>query len=94
MGRARIAPGQGARAQARTGRGASGPSTLGWAQRLKRLFSIDLERCERCGGGVRIIGCIEDAEVIEKILKHLGLDGAVAGEPLPRAPPEALGMFD
>ena len=47
-----------------------------WAQRLKRVFSIEIEKCERCGGKVKIIACIEDADVIEKILKHLGLDEA------------------
>ncbi len=24
---------------------------MGWAQRLKRVFSIDVDRCGRCGGG-------------------------------------------
>jgi hypothetical protein len=31
--------------------------------------------------------CIEDAQIIEKILQHLGLDATPAGEALPRAPP-------
>jgi len=29
---------------------------LGWAQRLKRVFGIEIQRCEHCGGTVRIIG--------------------------------------
>jgi hypothetical protein len=33
-----------------------------------------IEKCEKCGGPVRIIASIEDPDVIEKILKHLGLD--------------------
>ena len=48
---------------------------IGCARRLKRVYSIDVERCDRCGGGVRIIACIEDAQVIEKIRRHLGLEG-------------------
>lgn len=60
---------------------------MGWAQRLKRVFSVDVERCDRCGGAARIIACIEDPDVIEKILRHLGLDGALAGEATARAPP-------
>jgi hypothetical protein len=49
------------------------------AQRLKRVFAIDIEKCEKCGGPVRIIvdasnRSIEDPDVIQKILKHLGLD--------------------
>jgi hypothetical protein len=42
-----------------------------WAQRLKRVFRIDIESCERCGGKVRIIASIEDPQVIGKILSHL-----------------------
>jgi hypothetical protein len=42
-----------------------------WAQRLKRVFNIDIEVCGRCGGSVRIIACIEDQDVIDRILTHL-----------------------
>ena len=31
-----------------------------WAQRLKRVFGIDIETCPACGGALRIIACIED----------------------------------
>ena len=63
------------------------------AQRLKRVFAIEIEKCEKCGGMVKIIVdasncCIEDAEVIEKILKHLGLDEA--SQTRNRSPPEGL----
>ncbi len=58
-----------------------------WAQRLKRVFAIDIEKCERCSGPVRVIASIEDPDVIEKILKHLGLDEASL--PHNRSPPEA-----
>jgi hypothetical protein len=65
---------------------------MGWAQRLKRVFAIDVEKCDRCGGAGRIIACIEDPQVIEKILRHLGLGGALSA--LPRAPPATAGLFD
>ena len=42
-----------------------------WAQRLRCVFDIDVETCRACGGALRIIACIEDPEVIEKILNHL-----------------------
>lgn len=45
-----------------------------WAQRLKRVFAIEIEKCAKCGGKMKVIACIEDADVIEKILKHVGLD--------------------
>jgi hypothetical protein len=35
-----------------------------WAQRLKRVFDIDIETCSECGGDVRIIASIEDPLVI------------------------------
>ena len=41
------------------------------AQRLKRVFGIDIEICLACGGAVRIVACIEDAEAIEQLLTHL-----------------------
>jgi hypothetical protein len=41
-----------------------------WAQRLKRVFDIDIETCKHCGGAVKIIACIEDATVTERILTH------------------------
>jgi hypothetical protein len=38
------------------------------AQRLKRLFGIEVETCSDFGRAVRSDACIEDAEGIEKIL--------------------------
>jgi len=40
-------------------------------QRLKRVFRIDIDTCERCGGKVRIIASIEDPVVVGRILSHL-----------------------
>jgi hypothetical protein len=62
--------------------------SMTWAQRLKRVFAIDIEKCEKCGGRVRVIASIEDPDVIQKILKHLGLDQA--SQPHNRSPPGAL----
>jgi len=63
-----------------------------WAQRLKRVFNIDIdiETCRECGGAVRIIACIEDPAVIEKILTHVKEKAApepVGLLPEGRAPP-------
>lgn len=46
-------------------------ASMTWAQRLKRVFNIDIETCRECGGAVKIIACIEDPVVIKKILTHL-----------------------
>ena len=42
-----------------------------WMQRLKRVFNIDIDVCEYCGGHVKVIASIEDPAVIGHILKHL-----------------------
>ena len=44
-----------------------------WAKRLKRVFGIEIEHCDRCGGEVKIIAAIENEAVITKILDHLGV---------------------
>jgi hypothetical protein len=65
-------------------------------QRLKRVFDIDIEACERCTGHVKIIACIEDPAVIEKNLAHLkGKEPSAELAMLPegRAPPQAR-LFD
>ncbi len=46
-------------------------ASMTWAQRLKRVFDIDVETCSECGGDVHIIASIEDPMVIRKILAHL-----------------------
>ena len=67
-----------------------------WAQRLKRVFNIDFETCRECGGAVKVIACIEDPVVIEKILTHLDEKAAVTETirlPECRAPPQP-GVFE
>ena len=71
-------------------------AAMTWAQRLKRVFGIDIETCLACGGAVRIITCIEDPDVIEKILTHLDVKGGereATRRPPCRAPP-LRGLFD
>lgn len=67
-----------------------------WAQRLKRVFGIDIEACPACGGAMRIIASLEDPDVIEKILAHLDAKGAeceAIRRPPSRGPPQR-GLFD
>jgi len=44
---------------------------MNWAQRLKRVFAIDIEACPECGGKLRVIACIEDLSLIRQILSHV-----------------------
>ena len=57
-------------------------AAMTWAQRLKRVFNIDVETCQACGGPVKIISCIEDPVVIKRILDHLK-EKAETNEPGP-----------
>ena len=101
--RARVTPAKRGKGSQRTSKGEADERTpaerrasMSWAQRLKRVFGIDLETCPACGGAVRIIACIEDPLVIEKILTHLDEKGGSAQasrRPPCRAPPQA-GLFE
>jgi hypothetical protein len=87
--------------KARRGKGASAQTAAGtddrtpaerraamtWAQRLERVFGIDIETCPACAAAMRIIACIEDPAVVEKILAHLDAKAAAGQPPPPRAPP-------
>ena len=71
-------------------------AAMTWAQRLKRVFGIDIETCPACSGAVRIVACVEDPDVIEKILTHLdvkGGDAEATRRPPSLAPPQR-GLFD
>jgi hypothetical protein len=39
-------------------------AAMTWAKRLKRVFNIDIETCQKCLEPVRRIACIEDPSVI------------------------------
>ena len=69
--------------------------SMNWAQRLKRVFNIDIETCSECGGAVKIITCIEDPVVYKKILTDLKEKTTVAVGMLPeaQAPPQQS-LFD
>jgi hypothetical protein len=67
-------------------------ASMSWAQRLKRVFNIDIEICREWGGAVKVIACIEEPVVIKKIQTHLKEKATpVPAGLLPesRAPPQA-----
>jgi hypothetical protein len=55
-------------------------SPLSWAERLKRVFDIDISVCPLCGGTLRVIADVTDPDTIQTILAHLRQ----------RAPPDAV----
>ena len=73
-------------------------AAMTWAQRLKRVFNIDIETCGRCGGSLKVIACIEDQDIIDRILTHLReKEQEALARPLllppTRAPPETSPLF-
>jgi hypothetical protein len=55
---------------------------IDWAVLMKRSFGLDVLRCPRCGGRMRVLGTITQPDTIRRILWCLGL----RAEPLVRAP--------
>jgi len=81
--RAEITPakrGKGKPASSREEGDAKTPSesraAMTWAQRLKRVFNIDIQTCPDRQGPVKIIAASEDPDVIHKNLTHLTLINA------------------
>ena len=68
--RARVTPGRRGRGNKAKAPGpedatpVAGHAAMNRAQRLKRVFNIDIEICNVCGGNVKVIACIEDPLVI------------------------------
>ena len=52
-----------------------------WAKLLKKIFDIDIEKCQFCGGKMKLLKPVTESSAIKKILDHLKLDS--------RAPPLA-----
>ena len=59
---------------------------LTWAQRLKRVFGIEIATCAQCGGKVKVIASIEDPAVIAKILGHVAARLAAGRDAVCAAP--------
>jgi hypothetical protein len=68
-------------------------AAMTWAQRLRRVLGIEIDVCRHCQGPVKLIACIEDPTVIEKVLVCLNSKASAARMqtelpqlPVPRAP--------
>ena len=56
---------------------------------MRRVFDLDVLACPRCGGRMSVIATIEAADVLRKILGHLGLP-IDPPAPLSARPPPSL----
>ena len=62
--------------------------TLRHVRLMARTFGLDVLACPRCGGRLRRVALIEDARVVARILRHLGVPTEVP-TPRPARPPPA-----
>jgi hypothetical protein len=51
----------------------SRPGRLTWARLMKRIFQIDVLKCDRCGSRMQMISFITSPPIIRKILRSVGL---------------------
>src|SRR6058998_1023252 len=88
QGRIALGPRAGARANP-----PEKPRDWKWADLMRRVSDLDVLACPRCGGRMSVIATIEAADVLHKILGHLGLPTDPPA-PLPaRSPPGAHDLF-
>ena len=59
---------------------------LPWAALLRRVFAIDILKCDHCAGTMTLIAIIPASQIAHQILDHLGLEMR-ANATKPRGPP-------
>ena len=57
-----------------------GKASSTWARLIRKIFEVDVLRCTKCGGEMKIIAFIIKQNSVKKILDHIG-------EQTKRAPP-------
>jgi hypothetical protein len=48
-------------------------SRVDWARLLRRTFDVDVLQCAKCGGRLRVLAVLTEAEPVARVLAHLGL---------------------
>ncbi len=65
-----------------------------WAALMQRIFGVDVLACPRCGGRLRLLALIEKADVIRRILEHLGWPTDLPACRPARPPPDVWAVED
>ncbi|MCX6128493.1 MAG: transposase, partial [Proteobacteria bacterium] len=47
-----------------------------WDRLLRKVFSVDVSKCPRCGADLQIISAVLDSEQISRYLKYVGMPAA------------------
>jgi len=58
-----------------------------WARLIHKVYEVDPLVCARCNGPMKVIALIDDAHVIERILKHLRIWAPRQSAPQYERPP-------
>ncbi|MCP5008141.1 MAG: hypothetical protein GY941_30020 [Planctomycetes bacterium] len=58
----------------------AGKTNSTWARLIQKIFEVDVLRCTKCGGEMKVIAFITEQRSVRKILDHIG-------EKTKRAPP-------
>ena len=61
---------------------------------MKRFFAVDVKVCSRCDGPMKVIAFLEEASVVRRIVKHLGLPAEPQPEVEGQAPPVTVELFE
>jgi hypothetical protein len=70
------------------------PRRRQWADLMRRSFGFDVLACDRCGARLRLIALIHQADVIGRILTHLGAPTDLPTAQPARSPPHARVFAD
>ena len=56
-----------------------------WAQLMARSFALDVDKCPKCNGRMKLVTLVQDPKSLARFLRHLG----EPNEPPVRAPARA-----
>lgn len=66
---------------------------MDWASRILRSLKLDVLRCPKCSGRMKVIACLTQPATIRKILRAMGLSTEIPPRAPPREPPQGLFEF-
>jgi len=64
--------------------------SIKWAELLKRVFNVDVTKCQKCGGLLKLIDLLMPSPELTQLLRQLKLDP----EPPPRLPAKTSHLFE
>ncbi len=44
-----------------------------WVRLIKKVYEVDPLTCPHCGGEMRFLAVIQEASIIEPVLRHIGV---------------------